>query len=250
MKKRLDSEMHKIRRDASKFQRWKTKEQRKNLVNVLSEKIESKENEKDDLLIDIFKILEKKWYGEHSPMHMEMHQWDFISICFGYQTDQTTRENYNKLVDFLKNTKHFEIKQEEESFIKFETGYFRSISIHYKEWSESLIIDWYFNEKQIEKWKDKYRRFSRSIDAYEEEEKKEEEKKEEEFKWYEEEQKKELEKMWKKELEDYQKKELEKMLKKQLYDYWRREGQSMDDILDRELEWKNNEDEIKKNKKK
>jgi hypothetical protein len=31
-------------------------------------------------------------------------------------------------------------------------------------------MNWYFNEKQIEKWKDKCRRFSRSREKYEQEE--------------------------------------------------------------------------------
>jgi len=64
---------------------------------------------------------------------MEMHQGEFISICFGYQTEETTKYNYENLINFLKDTKNFQIKKEADGIIEFETGYFRSIRIDYKE---------------------------------------------------------------------------------------------------------------------
>jgi hypothetical protein len=64
---------------------------------------------------------------------MENHSGDFISIAFGYQTAETAKYNYNNLVNFLKDLKNFEIKKEDENSIEFESGYFRSIKIYYKE---------------------------------------------------------------------------------------------------------------------
>ncbi len=171
MKKRLDSDTHKMRRESAKFQRWETVEQRKKLVKVLSEKKELKENFKDDLLLDVFEILERSGYGEHSPMHMENYFSNTISISFWYQTERTAKENYENIVWFLKEC-DFDSIVEWDTYMEFKSKKWGNIKINYKSWNSSILLYWTFTGKAIRKAKDEYRWFSRSREKYEEEENK------------------------------------------------------------------------------
>ena len=177
MKKRLNSTTHKMRRESAKFQREKTPEQRIKLSKVVTSKkgemkelLQLEENKENTLLTDVFDVLEKSWFGEHSPMHMENYLGNTMNILFWYGSQETAKNNYENIVDLLKDMQDLELVNEDDNSASFKTKSRSNIKISHKDWDTSVSLYWTFNGKAIEKAKKEYRRFANSKNRNEEQE--------------------------------------------------------------------------------
>jgi len=128
------------------------------------------ENKENTLLTDIFDVLEKSWFGEPSPSHMENYLENTMSILFWYSSQETAQNNYEKVLDLLKNMQGLELVNENDNSVSFKTKSGSNIKINHKDWNTSVSLYWEFNDTAIEKAKKEYRRFANSKNRDEEKE--------------------------------------------------------------------------------